>query len=344
MRRLLADRDRGDDGMTVVELLVTSTVLVLLLGMVLISVTLINDVGTNVTSQFQEFDQALPALAPFHTLLGAQVESGPEESGVPNPPFSVIGNFTMTFYANVGTGYGNVVGCPAAQPGCSASTAGPAMIVAGEYDGSGDPVTVGTGGTSCSASTPCSLEVRMYLPQTGATGTPSCPILWGGSVTGGPCTYSSTYQLLADVQNVVNDPSDMESDLVTPAEPIFSYGYFDPGGTYNSVEYYPQSLNLTATDIQDQSMSLVGLGYGAGAATSQSLDPQATGCGAVSASYPTPAIACPADAIQSVGIDLMVAKPGANAQGTVEDHLVVYRYAQSPGSPTAPYQYSETNG
>ena len=63
-----------------------------------------------------------------------------------------------------------------------------------------------------------------------------------------------------------------------------------------------------------------------------------------SATYPTTAIACPADAVQSVSIDLQVAKPGAGTNGIVENSLVVYRYAQSPGSPTAPYQYSETQG
>ena len=343
MRRLLAERDRSDDGMTVVELLVTSTVLVILLGMVLISVTLITNVSTNVTSEYQEFDQALPALAPFHTLLGAQIEPGPPVGGVPNPPFSVIGNFTMTFYANIGTGYDNIVSCPTSTPGCTSSSAGPAMIVAGEYDGSGNPVTVGAGGTDCTATSPCNLEVRMYLPQTGLTlgpGAPSCPILWGSTLQTTPCSYPSTYRLLANVEDVVNNPSLVGPDGTTPTQPIFTYGYFDPGLVVSSsLQYYTQSVVLSPSDIQSQTMSLAGLGYG-GSATSQSL----TSCAAVSASYPTPAIACPADAIQSVGIDLMVAKAGAGAQGTVEDHLVVYRYAESPGSSTYPYQYSETNG
>ena len=125
--------------MTMVELMITSTVLVVLLGMVFISVSLINDVSTNVSSQYQEFDQALPALAPFHSLLAAQIEPGPPVAGVPNPPFGIpspgppglpsaaIGNFAMAFYANVGTAYSNTVSCPASQPGCTGSTAGPAM-------------------------------------------------------------------------------------------------------------------------------------------------------------------------------------------------------------------------
>ena len=43
-------RDRDDAGMTMIELLITSTVLVILLGMVFISMDLINNVSTNVTS------------------------------------------------------------------------------------------------------------------------------------------------------------------------------------------------------------------------------------------------------------------------------------------------------
>ena len=65
----------------------------------------------------------------------------------------------------------------------------------------------------------------------------------------------------------------------------------------------------------------------------------------MSTNYPTPAIACPADAIQSVGVDLHGGEARqSTAEGAVEDHLVVYRYAESPGSSTYPYQYSETNG
>ena len=56
------------------------------------------------------------------------------------------------------------------------------------------------------------------------------------------------------------------------------------------------------------------------------------------------ATACPADAVQSVSVDLQVEKPGTAANGAQEDNLVVYRYAQSPGSSTAPYQYSATEG
>ena len=83
-----------------------------------------------------------------------------------------------------------------------------------------------------------------------------------------------------------------------------------------------------------QLTGLTALGY---PVDTQSL----TACAApVEDSYPTLAVACPADAIQSVDVDLQVAKPGSGSLGTQENSLVVYRYAQSPGSSTAPYQYS----
>ena len=368
MMRDRLDRDRSDDGMTMIELLITSTVLVVLLGMVFVSMSLISDVSTNVSSQYQEFDQALPALAPFHSLLGAQIEPGPPTvagvadpqrlnptADVPTPPFSLpvnppaglpsaaIGNFAMVFFANIGTAYSNTVSCPASQPGCTGSTAGPVMIVAEELDQTGVPVT---SSTVCSAASPCSLQVRMYLPQTGLTlgpGAPSCPVQWGATLQTTACFYTSNYRMLANVQDVVNNPSLVAADGTTPTQPIFNYGFFDPGATYppspaNGTAYGNQGIALTATEVQNQSITgLRALGYVA--------DTQPLGaCDAPSASYPTPAIACPADAIQSVGIDLRVAKPGATAQGTVENSLVVYRYAQSPGSSTAPYQYSETQG
>ena len=54
--------------MTMMELLFTSTILLVLLGMVFVSMSLINDISSDVTAQYQEFDQALPAMAPFQRL------------------------------------------------------------------------------------------------------------------------------------------------------------------------------------------------------------------------------------------------------------------------------------
>ena len=107
--------------------------------------------------------------------------------------------------------------------------------MAEELDQSGAPVT---STTICSAATRAACRSACTCPQTGLTlgpGAPSCPILWGSTLQTTPCSYSSSYVLLANVQDVVNNPSAVAADGTTPTQPIFTYGFFDPGGTYNSI-------------------------------------------------------------------------------------------------------------
>jgi hypothetical protein len=325
MIRAFRERSRSDEGMTLTEVLITSIILVVLLGMVFGSMSLIDNVGSNVTAQYQEFDQALPAMAPFHSLLAAEVEPAPADAnGVPTPGFASIGNFAVTFYANIGTGYNNTVSCPSGGT-CAGTTAGPAKVVAGEYDSSGNPVTTGANGTTCSASSPCSLQVRMFLPITGVSspGVSTCP----GVGTGPSCQYPTTYKLLVNVQGVVNNPSDVDGSGA-PVHPIFTYVIEDPSSN--------QSITLTPYEVDQQRLTgLTALGY---ANDTQPLSGPQSCVGST-------VISCPLDAIQSVGIDLRIQKPGDNGNtGGVDNSLIVYRYAQSPGSATAPYQYSATVG
>jgi len=329
------DRDRDDSGMTLVELMVTSTVLIVLMGMVLVSITMVESLSGGITSQYQEFQQALPAMAPFRSMLAAQVEPAPPVASVPTPGFAAIGNFSMTFYANVGTAFDNTVSCPTGQT-CTTggTTAGPAKIVAVELGANGQPAT------ACSASFPCTFQLQMYLPLVGLTapGVSSCP----GVGTGPACQYPTTYKLLANVQNVVNDPSSVDGSNAQN-DPIFTYALMDPGGTFTTggvtTTYAAQTINLTPAQVQSQ--QIPPLSYPAWA-NGQSLS--ASACAAPSANNPTVASACPLDAVQSVTVDLQVAKPGTGPSGIQENNLVIYRYAQSPGSSTAPYQYSTTVG
>jgi Tfp pilus assembly protein PilV len=331
MIRAFRERDRSDEGMTLTEVLITSIILVILLGMVFGSMSLIDNVGSNVTAQYQEFDQALPAMAPFHSLLAAEVEPAPPVNGVPTPGFASIGNFAMTFYANIGTAYDNTVSCPVTTPPtptCAGTTAGPAKIVAGEYDSSGHPVTTGATGTTCNASSQCSLQVRMFLPITGvgSPGQSTCP----GVGAGPTCLYPTTYKLLANIQGVVNSPSDVDPITGAPLNPIFTYVIEDPS--------LNQSITLSSSEVDQQALTgLTPLGY---SVPNQNLS---TCVAPTSTTYPL-AISCPLDAIQSVGLDLQIQKPGADSNAMVENSLVVYRYAQSPGSTTSPYQYSATVG
>jgi hypothetical protein len=342
MRSLWRHRHLDDSGMTVVELTVTSTVLLILMGMVFITMSMIDDLSTGVTSQYQSLDQALPSMAPFHTLVAAETEPAPATAGVPTPGFlasfpapglpatgifPTVGSYGFTFYSNIGTAYDNVGSCPSGQTCTTGTTAGPAMIVAVELDASGNQVT---NTSACTTMFPCSYQMRMYLPVTGlsAPGVSSCP----GVGTGPNCIYPTNYRLLANVHNVINNPSG------NPPTPLFSYTLFDTGGIYAGTTYPAQSITLTATELANQQISgLAALGY---PTDTQSL----TACAAPTAAYPTLATSCPADAIQSVSVDLQVAAAGTGSNGGQESNLVVYRYAQSPGSTTAPYQYSATAG
>jgi hypothetical protein len=345
--RRVMDRRRDDSGMTLVELMVTSTVLMVLMGMVFVSLTMVESLSTSVSSQYQEFQQALPAMAPFHGILAAEVEPAPPVNNVPTPPFASIGNFAITFYSNIGTSFDNTTSCPNGQSCASGgTTAGPARIVALELDRSGNPVTATT---TCTAAFPCSFQVRIYLPLTGLTapGESSCPDVG----TGPTCQYGTTYRLMANVQNVVNNPASLDpvtgaqADPSVPVSPIFGFTLLDAGGLYQptGVTYPAQAITLTPAQVQTQQLTgLAVLGYPADSQWLSQLGIPV--CAAPSANYPTVATACPADAVQSVSIDLRIAKPGTGINGAQENNLVVYRFAQSPGSSSAPYQYSKAVG
>jgi prepilin-type N-terminal cleavage/methylation domain-containing protein len=282
------DRDRDDAGMTLVELLIASALLVVLLTAVALTMSVAEAVNTNVSSQYQEFQQAVPALAPLQALLRAEVEPGPASgSGVPQPGFASVGNFSLTFYANIGTAYNNVT--------TAGTTAGPAKIVAQEVDANGSPVT---SATTCSTSSLCNFQVLEYLPVTNA-GVSTCP---GVSPSGTACQYPATGKLLVNVVGVTNNPSQGAS-----APPIFSYNV----------------LNTTT-----------------GTATNLSYATVQSGLSCTGAS----ATACPADSIQSVTVELQVGRKGAGTNGTVDEVLVVYRYAGSNGSSSYPYLYSSAVG
>ena len=287
-RRRAAD----DSGMSLTELLIASTLLVVVLTCVMITMDVLNQVTSSVSAQSAEYDQTLPAFGPLQNLLRAEVEPGPIQSGVPQPGFAAVGNFSFTFYANIGTAYNNVTS--------AGTTGGPAKIVAQELDSGGNPVT---SSTSCTTTSLCSFQVREYLPII-AAGVSTCPV---GNQPG-PCTWQSTYRLLADVLSVVNNPTQQTGGA--PTQPIFTYNVFDTTAQ--------AGRNLTAAQVQSGLTCASGI-------------PIATWCAA--------------DAIQSVGVELMVAKRGAGTNGAVDDQTIVYRYAPSPGSTNGyPYQYTSAVG
>ena len=368
----LRRRGADDTGMTLMEVLITSTILVVVLGMVLISLNLIETISSSVTAQYQEFNQVIPSLAPVRSLVAAEVEPAPvnysvNPSGVPTPAFSVVGsatptsppytgstvvpysmNFAVSWYANIGISHGNVVASSSqCQPTC---TAGPAKIVALEVDGNGHGVT---SATSCNVSSPCGLQVWEYLPLVGypwssASGVSTCPVPVNGTLNGTcqyapmnadetPCTgspstcyywplnadgtpaaasshYASTYRLVANILDVVNDPSAGASD------PIFSFVMADTTNTP-----YP----LLATDLNQNPPVL----------STVPGSPSLLTCTGSSLAL------CPLDAVLSVGIHLQVDAAGSGTNGQVENGIIDYRQPlglQQPGATCLPFQYDPT--
>lgn len=363
MMAALRRRHRDDSGMTLVELMVTATILVVVLGMVLISMNLIDTVSDGVTAQYQEFNQVVPSLSVIRTLIAEETEPAPVSGGIPTPAFSILGaaqptvppymgatvspyslNFAVSWYANVGTSYNNVVGAsPSCTPTC---TAGPAKVVAIEVNSSGNPAT------NCSTSS-CSLQVWMYLPLVGypwsaAAGTSTCPVPVDGTA-GGACQYApmnadgtpclgspstcyywpmsaagtpaptssyfaSTYRLVANIQDVSNNPA------LGSADPLFTYAVYD---TNTSLSYTLLASDLNST--QPVASNVPG-------------SPSLLSCTGLTVET------CPLDAVRSVGIHLKVNQAGSGTNGLVEDQIIDYRQPLTLEPQTAdsclPFQYN----
>ena len=193
--------------MTLVELMIASTLLLVLMTAVMITMDMLNTVSNSVNAQYQEFQQALPALAPLQNLLRAEVEPGPPSTvngnQIPQPGFQTIGNFSLTFFSDIGTAYNNVTSL--------GTTGGPAKVVALEVDATGNAVTTAT---TCSTSSPCNFQVRQYLPIITA-GVSQCPTANQG---GTACTYPATYKVLVNVVGVVNNPALAPTERADPTD------------------------------------------------------------------------------------------------------------------------------
>ena len=225
--------------------------------------SLITNVSSNVTSQYRSSTRHCQQWRRSIHSWPPEVEPAPPVNGVPTPGFASIGNFSMAFYTNIGTAFNNTVSCPGVTP-CTGTTAGPAMVVAEELDSHGNPVSTSTPATTCAPSTPCSLQVRLFLPETGVSspGVPTCPLQYGGTLISTNCTYpcppdgtgtecqyaSNNYRLMANVQDVVNNPNDVDASGVS-VEPIFSYTILDPTSA-------AQTISLTSDEVQSQQMAV----------------------------------------------------------------------------------------
>jgi hypothetical protein len=306
MRRFTnSERVMDDTGMTLVELIVASTLLVILTTVVAVTMGVFNQVSINVSASYQEYNQILPALQPLASLLRAEVEPAPSTTygvsptSAPSPGFVSVGNFSLTFYANVGTAYGNVVAaCVRTSTTCPATSAGPAKIVAQEIDHTGSAVTSTSKCTTKTGET-CSFVVRRYLPST-VDGVSTCP----GVGSGPQCTYPATYTEIVNVSGVVNNPIPPLSVSDTPLSPIFTYNTCDP------VTYAVTSLTVASGQLTPTSA----------------------------------ASAIQLDSILSVDVNLRVALKSSSSQNVAENHLLAYRYPAPVVGAPYPFQYTTSVG
>ncbi len=305
-RRAAAD----DHGISLVEVLIASTLMLVLFTSIMVTMDMLNTVNNSVSAQSQEFEQALPALAPLQNLVRAEVEPAPPATAngnqLPSPGFQPIGNFSLTFYADIGTAYNNVTSL--------GTTGGPVKVVAQEVDKNGNPVT---SSTTCSTVTSCNFQVAEYLPQI-INGVSTCPIANQG---GTACSYGATGtgRLLVNVVGLTNNPNPSNGTI----QPIFTYNVFNPTAGIGC------TLTGTCSVTPNLTSNVPSSGNGS-----------ATACQAQVPSGTTTVAQTCNDYIQSVGIELIVARKGAGTNGSVDEQSVVYRYAQSSGSTYYPYQPS----
>ncbi|MGH9081443.1 MAG: hypothetical protein ACRDYE_15455 [Acidimicrobiales bacterium] len=315
-QRIDASRRRGfgEEGMTLVELMIASMLLILLSTLVLVTMNTFTSTTASVTAQYQEYDTLLPAVATIRPLIQAEVEPGPADAnGAPTPGFGVdtsgvgsnpatisgIGSFSLTFYSNI------------------ANPLGPAKIVAALTNGTGTPVVPGP--STCVVKSPCHFQVQEFLPSTSG-GSSTCPGVGAGST----CQYPASYSLLTNVDNVVN----------TSSQPLFSYVIYDP--TFNN------TFALTSANVATQSFPVPSATYGTSTAFLNQCA-KAGSPGTPPVAYQTVAVSCPADAIQRIGMDIQVKVPG-DTNSAAETASVVYRDQGNSQSPNLPFQYSAAVG
>jgi hypothetical protein len=295
-----------DSGMMLTELLVASTILIILVTLVLVSVTTYVRLSTQVLSSYGNTEQVLVEATNFQKLVRSEVEPAPTlttgaNANVPAPAFSTVagtdqappayvgssavGPFSTTFYSNVG------------------SIAGPARVVAKE---TANPVVAGKPPT-------WTLSVTEQLPDTG-----SCPFAVNSTNI---CTYNGSSHNPAKV--VFIDPYIVNNDTPTNVyvgttyqthlayTPIFTYILLQTSSAANSPgQQVPVSVVTPAPATFPWPLPQ----------TSKD-DSIFTTCTADQTAVPI-ANTCPGDAVQGVAIDLLIQTPGSPTP--TEDNTTIF--------------------
>jgi len=287
-------RRRGDDGLTLVELMVAFTALLVLFGLMGSVLSTYLSAGTTVTSSYTATDQLLPSSIIIQRLLRSQVEPAPTltttvagacgATNVPCPAFppATVGSYSTTFYANVGSAQG---------------ANGPAKIVMG--------LSTPTQCAGCKFPT-AQFTVTEFPAASG------CPTTLTATTQ---CTFSASGTRLVTVNNVTNGLTLCSGTLtLSPCPggvggPIFTYNTLDP----YSATYTPNAGGTpSATPAGAPSGILPNFATCAAPTTNGNGDPTSSNC--------------PADTIQSVQVDLQVQVQGAPMQ---ENSFSVYRLSSS---------------
>ncbi|MGP0108193.1 MAG: type II secretion system protein [Acidimicrobiales bacterium] len=284
-RELSVDGSLGDQGFTLVELLVAFAVLLVLFTVVGTAINAYMSVSNNVIASYNTNDQILPTSIVIQRLIRSEVEPAPVPTAsnqvsapqcpvlnAPCPPFVLgsVGTTSATFYANVGI----LTVSGVARPG-------PAKIVMSEST----PTKCGT----------CAFYTSQFTVTEQAPDLNSCPFSTASTLH---CTYTTAIAtMLVNLSNVVNG----QANLLNPGTPIFTYNTLDP----YSAAYVPGNTNFGTSQCQPPTVTVIN-------------------------SIPTTTASnCPADNIQSVGVDLQVLQAGSQHENYQENSFVVYRLSSA---------------
>ena len=310
--RLQLDRraDNPESGMTLTELLIAFTVMILLMTVATAALTTYLNLGEQVISSYGNTEQVLTVATNLQKLVRAQVEPAPTpttgaNANIPSPPFSTVagsdtgqyvgstavGTFSATFYSNVG------------------NAAGPARIVATE---TANPVVGGHRRT-------WTFTVTQQIPDAG-----SCPFAVSSAKI---CTYNG----------IIQQPPEDRLEPPRRREQRHSHHGLSRHAASDRPAVHPDLHVHPAADLDgSQQSGAAGPGFGGLAGARRFLLAPPTGgegrqhlptCTATQTATPI-ANTCPGDAVQGVTIDLLIRTPGSPTP--TEDNTTVF--ALSPTS------------
>ncbi len=286
--------DLGDDGLTMVELMVAFVALLVLFGIMGTVLTTYLNVGATVTSTYAGTDQLLPSSVIIQRLFRSEVEPAPTlpttvggacaVANVPCPPFptATIGSYSTTFYANL-----------ALPPTPGGTVMGPAKVV----------MALSTP-TKCSG---CKFPTAQFT-ITEYPATANCPFSLTATTV---CTWSASGTRVVTINNVVNGLTLSGSPLtpVLSATPIFTYNTLDP---YSATYVANAGGTASTTPVGNPSGVLPGFATCNAPTTNPNGDPTSSNC--------------PADNVQSVQVDIQVHVQGGSMQ---ENSFTVYRLSST---------------